>query len=157
MRATDGRPYELQSVPTKTVAVRSTDNGADLVQKLRLHRVGNGLAHSVSKDFAGAEIYIVGASIARPFSTVSSSLSGRDIAINVSVEFKCATENPFAAHLTYSLFIIHSLLPPHQQQDEHQQQEHRDRADYDDGELLLMTELLRSGRLRLGLVKLHVI
>ena len=32
MRATDGRPYELQSVPTKTVAVRSTDNGADLVQ-----------------------------------------------------------------------------------------------------------------------------
>ena len=33
MRATDGRPYELQSVPTKTVAVRSTDNGADLVQK----------------------------------------------------------------------------------------------------------------------------
>ena len=35
MRATDGRPYELQSVPTKTVAVRSTDNGADLVQNLR--------------------------------------------------------------------------------------------------------------------------
>ena len=67
MRATDGRPYELQSVPTKTVAIRTTDNGADLVQKLRLHRVGNGLAHSVSKDFAGAEIYIVGAGIARPF------------------------------------------------------------------------------------------
>ena len=34
MRATDGRPYELQSVPTKTVAVRSTDNCADLVQNL---------------------------------------------------------------------------------------------------------------------------
>ena len=37
MRATDGRPYELQSIPTKTVAVRSTDNGADLVQNLCLH------------------------------------------------------------------------------------------------------------------------
>ena len=37
MRATDGRPYELQSIPTKTVAVRSTDNGADLVQKLCLY------------------------------------------------------------------------------------------------------------------------
>jgi len=60
------------------------------VQKLRLHRVGNGLAHSVSKDFAGAEIYIVGASIARPFSTVSSALSGRDIAINVLVRSQSA-------------------------------------------------------------------
>ena len=47
MRATDGRPYELQSVPTKTVAVLSTDNGADLVQDLCLHPVGNGLARSV--------------------------------------------------------------------------------------------------------------
>ena len=37
MRATDGRPYELQSVPTKTVAVPSMDNGADLVQKLCLY------------------------------------------------------------------------------------------------------------------------
>ena len=44
MRATDGRPYELQSVPTKTVAIRTTDNCSDLVQKLCLHRVGNGLA-----------------------------------------------------------------------------------------------------------------
>ncbi len=34
MRAGNARPYELQSVPTKTVAVRSTDNGADLVQNL---------------------------------------------------------------------------------------------------------------------------
>ena len=33
MRATDGRPYELKSVPTKTVAILSTDNGAILVQK----------------------------------------------------------------------------------------------------------------------------
>ena len=84
MRATDGRPYELQSVPTKTMAIRSTDNGADLVQNLCLHRVGNGLAHSVSKDFAGAEIHIVGASIARPFSTVSSALSGLAEAKDVS-------------------------------------------------------------------------
>ena len=37
MRATDGRPYELQSVPTKTVAIRTTDNCAILVQKLCLH------------------------------------------------------------------------------------------------------------------------
>ena len=57
------------------------------------HHVRNGLAHSVSKDFAGAEIYIVGASIARPFSTVSSALSGRDDAINVSVQYKNASEN----------------------------------------------------------------
>ena len=116
-----------------------------------------GLPIPLAMGLVGTEIHSVGASIARPFSTVFSTLSGRDITINVSVECKCATENPFAAHLTYSLFIIHSLLPPHQQQDEHQQQEHRDRADYDDGELLLMTELLRSGRLRLGLVKLYVI
>ena len=84
MRATDGRPYELQSVPTKTVAVRSTDNGADLVQNLCLHRVGNGLAHSVSKDFAGAEIYIVGASIARPLLTVFSTVTGLAYAKDVS-------------------------------------------------------------------------
>ena len=58
MRATDGRPYELQSVPTKTVAVRSTDNGA--------------------------KIYIVGASIARPFLTVSSAVSGLADAKDVS-------------------------------------------------------------------------
>ena len=32
MRATDGRPYELKSVPTKTVAIRTTENCADLVQ-----------------------------------------------------------------------------------------------------------------------------
>ena len=37
MRAGIARPYELKSVPTKTVAVRSTDNGADLVQKLCLY------------------------------------------------------------------------------------------------------------------------
>ena len=37
MRATDGRPYELQSVPTKTVAVRTSGNCSDLVQKLCLH------------------------------------------------------------------------------------------------------------------------
>ena len=57
---------------------------SDLVQKLRTHRVGNGLAHSVSKDFAGAEIYIVGASIARPFLTVSSAVSGLADAKDVS-------------------------------------------------------------------------
>ena len=66
---------------------------SDLVQKLRTHRVGNGLAHSVSKDFAGAEIYIVGASIARPFSTVSSALSGRADVINVSIQYQNASEN----------------------------------------------------------------
>ena len=32
-RATDGRPYELKSVPTKTVAIRTTGNCAILVQK----------------------------------------------------------------------------------------------------------------------------
>ena len=37
MRATDGRPYELQSVPTKTVAIRATGNCSDLVQKLYPH------------------------------------------------------------------------------------------------------------------------
>ena len=31
-RATDGRPYELKSVPTKTVAIRTTGNCAILVQ-----------------------------------------------------------------------------------------------------------------------------
>ena len=121
MRATDGRPYELQSVPTKTVAIRTSGNCSDLVQKLCLHPC----------------LPLEGKVSAQPTDEVKL--------------------YPFAAHLTYSLFIIHSLLPPHQQQDEHQQQEHRDRADYDDGELLLMTELLRSGRLRLRLVKLHVI
>ena len=35
MRAGNARPYELQSVPIKTVAIRTTDNGADLVQNLR--------------------------------------------------------------------------------------------------------------------------
>ena len=123
MRATDGRPYELQSVPTKTMAIRSTDNGADLVQNFASHPC----------------LPLEGKVSAQPTDEVKINPCGA------------------AAHLTYSLFIIHSLLPPHQQQDEHQQQEHRDRADYDDGELLLMTELLRSGRLRLGLVKLHVI
>ena len=34
MRATDGRPYELKSVPTKTVAIRTTGNCSDLVQNL---------------------------------------------------------------------------------------------------------------------------
>ena len=121
MRATDGRPYELKSVPTKTVAVRSMDNCSDLVQNFASHPC----------------LPLEGKVSAQPTDEVKL--------------------YPFCAHLTYSLFIIHSLLPPHQQQDEHQQQEHRDRADYDDGELLLMTELLRSGRLRLGLVKLHVI
>ena len=33
MRATDGRPYELQSVPTKTLAIRTSGNCAILVQK----------------------------------------------------------------------------------------------------------------------------
>ena len=37
MRATDGRPYELKSVPTKTVAIRTSGNCSDLVQKLCLH------------------------------------------------------------------------------------------------------------------------
>ena len=37
MRAGNARPYELQSVPTKTVAVRSTGNCSDLVQNLCLH------------------------------------------------------------------------------------------------------------------------
>ena len=32
-RATDGRPYELKSVPTKTLAIRTTGNCAILVQK----------------------------------------------------------------------------------------------------------------------------
>ena len=86
MRATDGRPYESESVPTKTVAVRSSDNGADLVQNLCLHRVGNGLAHSVCRTLVGTEIYIVGASIARPFLTVFSAVSGRAYAIFVSVQ-----------------------------------------------------------------------
>ena len=36
-RATDGRPYELKSVPTKTVAIRTTGNCSDLVQKLCQH------------------------------------------------------------------------------------------------------------------------
>ena len=34
MRATDGRPYESESVPTKTMAVRNVGNCADLVQNL---------------------------------------------------------------------------------------------------------------------------
>ena len=37
MRATDGRPYELKSVPTKTMAIRTTGNCSDLVQKFCLH------------------------------------------------------------------------------------------------------------------------
>ena len=84
MRATDGRPYELQSVPTKTVAVRSTDNGADLVQNLCLHRVGKGLARSACRTLVGTESYIVGASIARPLLTVSSTVTGRADAKDVS-------------------------------------------------------------------------
>ena len=51
-KTTDGRPYELNSVPTKTVAIRTTEKCSDLVQKLCLHRVGNGLAHSDSEIFA---------------------------------------------------------------------------------------------------------
>ena len=45
--------------------------------------VGNGLARSVCQTLVGTEIYIVGASIARPFLTVSSASSGRADAINV--------------------------------------------------------------------------
>ena len=37
MRAGNARPYELQSVPTKTVAIRTSGNCSDLVQKLCLH------------------------------------------------------------------------------------------------------------------------
>ena len=37
MRAGNARPYELKSVPTKTVAIRTTGNCAILVQELRLH------------------------------------------------------------------------------------------------------------------------
>ncbi len=37
MRAGNARPYELQSVPTKTVAIRTTGKCAYLVQKLCLH------------------------------------------------------------------------------------------------------------------------
>ena len=51
MRATDGRPYELQSVPIKTVAVRSTDNCADLVQELCLHLVGKRQFHGFAGSF----------------------------------------------------------------------------------------------------------
>ena len=84
MRAGNARPYELQSVPTKTVAIRTTDNGAILVQKLYLHPVGNGLAHSACRTLVGTKIYIVGASIARPLLTVSSAVSGRAEAKDVS-------------------------------------------------------------------------
>ncbi len=37
MRAGNARPYELKSVPTKTVAIRTTGNCFILVQKLCLH------------------------------------------------------------------------------------------------------------------------
>ena len=84
MRATDGRPYELKSVPTKTVAIRTTGNCSDLVQKLCLHPVGKGLARSVCQTLVGTKIYIVGAGIARPFLTVSSASSGRADAKDVS-------------------------------------------------------------------------
>ena len=84
MRATDGRPYELKSVPTKTVAIRTTGNCSDLVQNLCLHPVGNGLAHSVCQTLVGTKIHSVGAGIARPFLTVSSASSGRADAKDVS-------------------------------------------------------------------------
>jgi len=52
------------------------------------HPVGNGLAHSACYGLAmglvGTEIYIVGASIARPFLTVSSAVSGLADAKDVS-------------------------------------------------------------------------
>ena len=83
MRATDGRPYELQSVPTKTVAVRSTDNCADLVQNLVCTVYGMGLPIPLAMGLVGTEIYIVGASIARPFFIVSSAITGRDAATTV--------------------------------------------------------------------------
>ena len=57
---------------------------ADLVQKLCLHRVGNGLAHSACRTLVGTEIYIVGAGIARPFLTVLSTVTGRAYAKDVS-------------------------------------------------------------------------
>ena len=47
MRAGNARPYELQSVPTKTVAIRTTDNGADLVQNLCIAPMPSPLGESV--------------------------------------------------------------------------------------------------------------
>ena len=84
MRATDGRPYELQSVPTKTVAVRSTDNCADLVQNLVCTVYGMGLPIPLAMGLVGTEIYIVGASIARPLLTVFSTVTGLADAKDVS-------------------------------------------------------------------------
>ena len=48
------------------------------------HPVGNGLARSFCQTLVGTKIYIVGASIARPFLTVSSAVSGLADAKDVS-------------------------------------------------------------------------
>ena len=48
------------------------------------HPVGKGIAHSACRTLVGTEIYIVGASIARPFLTVSSAVSGLADAKDVS-------------------------------------------------------------------------
>ena len=37
MRATDGRPYELKSIPTKTMTARIAEICSDLVKNLCLH------------------------------------------------------------------------------------------------------------------------
>ena len=71
MRATDGRPYDLQSVPTKTMTVRISGNCSD----------------PLAMGLVGTEIYIVGASIARPFVMVLSALTGRADAKDVSLQF----------------------------------------------------------------------
>ena len=70
----------------QTIAFRTTGNCAILVQSLCLHRVGKGLARSACRTLVGTEIYIVGASIARPFLTVSSAVTGRADAKDVSVQ-----------------------------------------------------------------------
>ena len=54
------------------------------------HLVGNGLACSACHGLGQHCWQLVGASIARPFSTVPSALSGRDIAINVLVRSQSA-------------------------------------------------------------------
>ena len=46
--------------------------------------VGKGIAHSVCQTLVGTEIYIVGASIARPLLTVFSTVSGLAEAKDVS-------------------------------------------------------------------------
>ena len=57
---------------------------ADLVQIFRCILVGKGLARSACRTLVGTEIYIVGASIARPLLTVSSAVSGLAYAKDVS-------------------------------------------------------------------------